>query len=65
VDILIIKESSSDRVVERCWKSVGRRKDEGGGGENSDKYEYCLCTKCLGLKIHVEKVGLCRSRSRL
>jgi hypothetical protein len=35
VDILVIKESSSDRVVERFWKSVGRRKDE-GGGEISD-----------------------------
>jgi hypothetical protein len=63
VDTLVIKESSTDRVVERFWKSVGRRKDE-GGGEISNKYEYCLCTKCLGLKIHVEKVGLCRSRSR-
>jgi hypothetical protein len=59
VDILVIKESSSDRVVGRFWKSIGRRKNE-GGVKNSDKYDYCLCTKCLSLKIHVGKVGLCR-----
>ena len=64
MDVLVINMSSSDRVVEKFWKSVGRRKDK-GGWEYSDKYEYCICTKYLGLKIHVGKIGLCRSRSHL
>jgi hypothetical protein len=54
VDILVIKKSSSDRVVERFWKSVGRMKDE-GGGEYSDKFEYDMHLKCFRLKISIGK----------
>jgi hypothetical protein len=64
VDILVIKESSSDRVVEGYWKSVGRRKDE-GGEEYSDKYEYDMHVKCLSLKISIGKICLCRLESHL
>jgi hypothetical protein len=64
VDILVIKMSSSDKVVDRFWKSVGRRKDE-GGGEYSDKYEYDMHVKCLRLKISIGIICLCRLESHL
>jgi hypothetical protein len=64
VDILVIKKSSSDRVVERFWKSVGRRKDE-GGGEYSDKYEYDMRVKCLRLKISIGRICRYRLESHL
>jgi hypothetical protein len=59
VDVLIIKISSSERVVGRLWKSVGRRMMS-EGGEYSDECEYELHVNCLCIKILVGKMCLCR-----
>jgi hypothetical protein len=54
VDILIIKVSSSERVVGRFWNSAGRR-IMSEGGEYSDGCEYELSVNCLCIKILVGK----------
>jgi hypothetical protein len=59
VDVLVIKMSSSERVVGRFWKSVGRRMTS-EGGEFSDECEYELFVKCLCIKILVGKICLCQ-----
>jgi hypothetical protein len=54
LDVLVIKMTSSERVVGRFWRSVGSRMMS-EGGEYSDGCEYELFVNCLCIKILVGK----------
>ena len=58
---MVSKRSSSERVVGRFWKSVGRRMMS-EGGEYSDECEYELSLNCVSMKILEGKyVSVCWS----